>query len=116
MEDLFEGNTDNFTVGMATGPKDRIGIFSFARYDPEFEEKPSKKSTAQAKQNKAIFLQRSCKVLAHEILHMFGVDHCVWFDCERRLACCVLMCADKVETIDKARLHDEWKWVVRRGL
>jgi archaemetzincin len=26
-------------------------------------------------------LRRSCKVLAHEIAHMFGIAHCVFFNC-----------------------------------
>ena len=26
-------------------------------------------------------LRRSCKVLAHEACHMFGIEHCVWFRC-----------------------------------
>lgn len=26
-------------------------------------------------------LQRSCKLLVHEIAHLLGVDHCIWFSC-----------------------------------
>jgi archaemetzincin len=26
-------------------------------------------------------LRRSCKVLAHEVAHMFGIAHCVFFNC-----------------------------------
>ncbi|KAJ7369385.1 metallopeptidase [Desmophyllum pertusum] len=25
--------------------------------------------------------QRSCKLLVHEIAHLFGVNHCIWFSC-----------------------------------
>jgi len=26
-------------------------------------------------------LRRSCKVLAHELSHMFGIKHCIYFRC-----------------------------------
>jgi archaemetzincin len=26
-------------------------------------------------------LRRSCKVLAHEMAHMFGIEHCIFFHC-----------------------------------
>jgi archaemetzincin len=28
-----------------------------------------------------LLLRRNCKVLAHEIAHMFGITHCVFFNC-----------------------------------
>ena len=28
-----------------------------------------------------VLLKRACKVASHEILHMFGVKHCVFFHC-----------------------------------
>ncbi|KAJ7376541.1 metallopeptidase [Desmophyllum pertusum] len=30
---------------------------------------------------KQVVLQRSCKLLVHEIAHLFGVNHCIWFSC-----------------------------------
>ena len=26
-------------------------------------------------------MRRSCKVLAHEVAHMFGIEHCIYFHC-----------------------------------
>jgi len=28
-----------------------------------------------------LLLRRSCKVLAHEMAHMFGIEHCIYFHC-----------------------------------
>jgi archaemetzincin len=64
----------HFVFGQASLER-RVGIYSFARYDPRFygEERPSDwQKTA---------LRRSCKVLAHETAHMFGIHHCTFYRC-----------------------------------
>eukprot|EP00118_Oscarella_pearsei_P004823 m.21161 g.21161 ORF g.21161 m.21161 type:complete len:75 (+) comp28147_c0_seq1:1433-1657(+) len=33
------------------------------------------------KERKRLILQRSCKLLVHELSHLLGVDHCVFYDC-----------------------------------
>jgi archaemetzincin len=55
----------NFVFGEAS-LSDRVGVFSFARYDPEFYGIP----TAE---RDALMMRRSCKVLAHKTSHMFGI-------------------------------------------
>src|SRR5205823_15127928 len=45
-----------------------------ARYDPRFYNE-------EAKDSADLLLRRSCKVLAHEMTHMFGVQHCIYFHC-----------------------------------
>ncbi len=45
------------------------------RYDPEFFGEPRKP------EYQALILRRSCKVLAHETAHMFGLLHCIHFHC-----------------------------------
>ncbi len=63
--DLYPGSGWNFVFGQAT-LKDRVGVYSFARYgdrDPK------------------VVLRRSLKVLSHEVGHMFGIEHCVHFLC-----------------------------------
>ena len=52
-----------------------MGIYSFARYDPDFFDEARPKDYAD------LILRRSCKVLAHEIRHMFGLQHCIYYDC-----------------------------------
>ncbi len=51
---------------------ERVAVFSIARYDPRFYDKPA---------DPLLLLRRSCKVLAHEACHMFGVRHCIFFNC-----------------------------------
>ncbi|HUI91621.1 MAG TPA: archaemetzincin [Chitinivibrionales bacterium] len=74
MEDMYPGPGWNFVFGLASF-NDRVGTYSFARYDPAFYgEEPGK---ARDK----IMLKRSCKILAHEGLHIFGLAHCIFFHC-----------------------------------
>ena len=74
MEDLYPDPSWNFVFGQAS-LRHRVGVFSFARYDPRFfGERPSGDRVA-------LLLRRSCKVLAHEAAHMFGIAHCIFFHC-----------------------------------
>ena len=74
MEDLYPAESWNFVFGQAS-LKNRVGVYSFARYDPrERDEKPTDEHCR-------IVLRRSCKVLAHETAHMFGMQHCIYFKC-----------------------------------
>jgi archaemetzincin len=73
MEDLYPDPSWNFVFGQAS-LRDRVGVFSFARYDPAFygeSEEPYG----------TLLLRRCCKVLAHEIGHMFSMHHCIFFEC-----------------------------------
>jgi archaemetzincin len=74
MEDLYPDEQWNFVFGQAS-TRARVGIYSFARYDPRFygEARPPGWQT--------MLLRRSCKVLAHETSHMFGIHHCTTFHC-----------------------------------
>lgn len=74
MEDLYPDEQWNFVFGQAT-LHGGTGVFSFARYDPAFY------GEKRDEQTRALILKRSCKVLAHETGHMFGLMHCVFFEC-----------------------------------
>lgn len=74
MEDLYPHPTWNFVFGQAS-LSNRVGVFSFARYDPAFYGEPRGKDYHQ------VLLRRSCKVLVHEMAHMFGLNHCIFFRC-----------------------------------
>lgn len=70
--------------------KKRTGIFSFARYDPNFV-----KFTPNIKENdlqreridekdeetQKLINHRACKTMTHEIIHMFGIRHCIFHEC-----------------------------------
>ena len=74
MEDLYPHPSWHFVFGQAS-LQDRVGVFSFARYDPAFYGK------TRGKDYQRILLHRSCKVLVHEIAHMFSLEHCIFFEC-----------------------------------
>ncbi|UCC47671.1 MAG: hypothetical protein JSV41_09250 [Gemmatimonadota bacterium] len=71
--DLYPDPSWNFVFGQAS-LRDRIGVYSFARYDPAFYGE-------DVKDAETLMLRRSCKVLAHETAHMFGIQHCIFFHC-----------------------------------
>lgn len=82
MEDLYPEPSWNFVFGQAT-LGERVGVYSFARYDPAFygqQQGEDYKGPRSAGIQKLI-LRRSCKILAHETGHMFGLTHCIYFDC-----------------------------------
>ncbi len=74
MEDLYPAPSWNYVFGQAS-LRDRVGIYSFARYDPAFW------GGARPANYADLILRRSCQVMAHEIAHMFGLYHCVYFHC-----------------------------------
>lgn len=74
MEDLYPDENWNFVFGQAS-TRARVGIYSFARYDPLFY------GEERTPDWQKILLRRSCKVLAHETAHMFGIHHCTAYYC-----------------------------------
>ncbi|HEY3241726.1 MAG TPA: archaemetzincin, partial [Phycisphaerae bacterium] len=74
MQDLYPEAGWNFVFGQAS-LRDRVGVYSFARYDPAFFGESS------GADHQKLMLRRSCKVLAHETAHMFGIQHCIYFHC-----------------------------------
>lgn len=75
MEDLYPEESWNFVFGQASS-EERVGIFSFKRYTPEWNRQ------RWTDESRLLLLQRSCAVLAHETGHMFGLDHCTFFECQ----------------------------------
>jgi archaemetzincin len=74
MEDLYPDPRWNFVFGQAS-LEERVGVFSFARYDPAFY------GESRGHRYQELLLQRSIKVLAHETAHMFSLAHCIYFSC-----------------------------------
>jgi len=74
MEDLYPDPSWNFVFGHAS-LRERVGVHSFARYDPAFY------GDKRGKDYEKVLLRRSCKVLTHETSHMFGLNHCIYFRC-----------------------------------
>jgi archaemetzincin len=74
MTDLYPDPAWNFVFGQAS-LRERVGVYSFARYDPRFFGAVAPDEWQQ------LMLRRSCKVLVHETAHMFGIAHCIYFHC-----------------------------------
>jgi archaemetzincin len=74
MDDLYPKASWNFVFGQAS-LRERVGVYSFARYDPAFY------GDKRGKDYEQILLRRSFKVLVHETSHMFGLTHCIYFKC-----------------------------------
>jgi len=74
MADLYPDTSWNFVFGYASYTE-RVGIFSFARYDPALY------GSGLTAGNGRLLLKRCCKILAHETGHMFGMAHCIRYHC-----------------------------------
>jgi len=74
LTDLYPDESWNFVFGQAL-PEKRVGVFSFARYHPAWSGGKPDDST------KTLVLRRALKVLTHEMGHMFGIEHCIHFQC-----------------------------------
>lgn len=72
--DLYPGPSWNFVFGEASLRR-RVGVWSLARYFPQFRRlEPTPERMRQA-------LRRACKVVVHEAGHAFGLEHCIYFQC-----------------------------------
>jgi len=82
MEDLYPEPSWNFVFGQAL-LRGRVGVYSFARYDPAFygEKRGKDYEGPRSAGTQKLILRRSCKILAHETGHMFGLTHCIYFEC-----------------------------------
>jgi archaemetzincin len=84
--DLYETKPDLFVAGMASG-NHRVAVFSLFRYDPclnfstEYWYSLSEIPCKDSSKRKSIVLQRCCKLLVHEICHLLGVGHCIFYEC-----------------------------------
>lgn len=89
--DLYPQPSWNFVFGQAY-LKERTGVYSFARYAPEFYGQAAKPDDDK------LALLRSFKVLAHETGHMFGVEHCIYL-------LCLMNGSNHLEETDNSPLH-----------
>src|ERR1051326_3339431 len=91
MEDLYPEPSWNFVFGQAS-LTERVGVYSFARYDPAFY------GEARGRDSQELLLRRSMKVLTHETGHIFGLAHCIYFQC-------VMNGSNHLQESDRRPLH-----------
>ncbi len=89
MADLYPGPQWNYVFGEAS-LSDRVAVYSFARYLPAF--------WGDERDDPRLVLERSCKVLAHETGHAFGLRHCT-------AALCVMNGSNHLQESDSRPLH-----------
>jgi archaemetzincin len=91
--DLYPEESWNFVFGQASF-RERVGVYSFARYHPSFYGESESDPTAAAK----LVLLRAMKVMVHELGHMFGIYHCTFH-------ACVMNGSNHLEESDRSPLH-----------
>ncbi|CAF3243453.1 unnamed protein product [Rotaria sp. Silwood2] len=81
MADIYPDEDWNFVYGQAH-PIDGLGVYSFARLDPLFLESPKTLlTTPLTDEHRIIMLRRCVKILLHELGHLFGLKHCIYYVC-----------------------------------
>ncbi|CAF0891915.1 unnamed protein product [Adineta steineri] len=82
MADIYPGDGWNFVYGQARST-DGVGVYSFARLDPLFYRATSEEilQTPLTEEHRIIMLRRCIKILLHEIGHLFGLKHCIYYVC-----------------------------------
>ena len=73
MHDIYPRPSWNFVFGLANFSA-RTGVFSFKRYDPAFQDH-------HVPNRALVLLKNSCHVMVHEIGHMYGIKHCIYYNC-----------------------------------
>jgi archaemetzincin len=91
MEDLYPEESWNVVFGMAS-LHDRVGVQSFARQDPAFF------GDDRTPGWQALALRRATWTVIHEVAHMFGLSHCVHYQC-------IVAGSNSQDESDRAPLH-----------
>jgi archaemetzincin len=81
MADIYPDESWNFVYGQAR-VADGVGVYSFARLDPLFPTLPEKLiNVPVTDEHRRIILRRCVKILLHEVGHLFGLSHCIYYIC-----------------------------------
>ena len=73
MDDLYPAVAGRTVFG-DTSLDDGVGVYSFTRYQARHQGEA-------VGETERVIVERSCKVLAHQVGHMFGMTHCVYYRC-----------------------------------
>ena len=91
MADLYPDDKWNYVFGQAYLTR-RVAVYSLVRFFPEFWREQATPASARRA------LTRSLATLTHEIGHMFGMQHCIYFKCN-------LNGSNSLDEADRQPLH-----------
>jgi archaemetzincin len=74
MADLYPDDSWNYVFGQAS-LRERVGVYSLVRFFAQFWNEED----TEERQTRALL--RSLKTLAHEVGHMFTINHCIAYQC-----------------------------------
>ncbi|CAF1069404.1 unnamed protein product [Adineta steineri] len=82
MADVYPGEGWNFVYGQACFVE-HVGVYSFARLDPLFYRATAEEiqRTPLTEEHSIIILRRCIKIILHEVGHIFGLYHCIYYLC-----------------------------------
>jgi len=78
MTDLYPRPQWNFVYGAAS-VDEGIGIYSFARFDPLFPDTTLERPCTE--EERVLILKRAVSTYLHEMMHLFGLEHCIYYLC-----------------------------------
>ncbi|CAF1193304.1 unnamed protein product, partial [Didymodactylos carnosus] len=80
MADLYPQADWNFVYGEADIDRG-IGLWSFARLDPLFPLTEEQQWQIPTEEQRILILKRAIGVFLHELIHLFGMEHCIYYLC-----------------------------------
>jgi archaemetzincin len=81
MIDIYPDAAWNFVYGSAS-IDEGIGIYSFARFDPLFPHSSLEILQRPCTEDEQVLiLKRAISTCLHEIMHLFGLEHCIYYLC-----------------------------------
>ncbi|XP_062611320.1 archaemetzincin-2-like [Saccostrea cucullata] len=120
MCDLYPRESWNFVFGLAN-LSGLSGVYSLARYLSNFgTSRNTVYNPDLEKGGEATILRRACKVMCHEIGHMYGLRHCIHFEClmngsnhleeaDKRPTFLCPLCLNKLYSIMKFDVEERYK-------
>jgi archaemetzincin len=95
MADIYPDDNWNFVYGQARS----TDVYSFARLDPLFyTSSGDNRKIALTEEHRVIMLRRCVKILLHELGHLFGLHHCIYY-------VCLMNGANNEKEMDRQPLH-----------
>eukprot|EP00727_Mastigamoeba_balamuthi_P014723 m51a1_g9877 hypothetical protein (200) ;mRNA; r:1782-2945 len=78
--DLYVGAGDEFTVGVGS-MSEGLGLVSLYRYDPARFPPAPPQGEGEGEGAGVVLLRRAARAVAHEVCHMMGMGHCLYYRC-----------------------------------